>query len=355
MADLDRIRAALRDESLEGIIIARPEDRLWASGFSGSAGTVMVTLDDAVLMTDFRYTEQAASEAPGFRILEGRPEGEVLPQILMESGASRIAFDPSYATVLWFDRLKQQMTGVDLVPCERFMVGLRSRKAASEIELMTRAAVIADNAFITVLAKIRPGASECDIALEMEFLMRRAGAERLAFDIIVASGKRSSMPHGRASGKLIEDGDFVTIDYGAQVSGYCSDATRTVVVGRASEEQRKVYELVLRAQAAALGAIGPGKDCAAVDAVARDIIKEAGHGEHFGHTLGHGVGLAVHEMPSLGERSAGVALVPGNVVSVEPGVYVPGWGGVRIEDLVSITEDGYKNLTHVPKHLIEIG
>ena len=355
MADLNTIRAALRDKSLEGIIIARPEDRFWASGFTGSAGTVLVTLQDAVLMTDFRYTEQAAAEAPGFRIVEGRPESDVLAGIITNSGASRIGFDPSYATVLWHEHLMEQIKGIALVPHEQPIIGLRSRKTPSELDLMAKAARIADAAFLAALEEIKPGAKERDVALEIELFMRREGAERLAFDIIVVSGKRSSMPHGRATDKLIEKGDFVTIDYGAVVSGYCSDATRTVVVGRASEEQRRIYDLVLKAQMAALEAIGPGKDCAVIDGVARRIVEEAGHAQHFGHTLGHGVGVAVHEMPSLSERAAGILLVPGNVVSVEPGVYIPGWGGVRIEDLVAITGEGYRNMTSVPKQLIEIG
>jgi len=355
MTNLDRIRAALREESLEGIIIARPEDRFWASGFGGSAGTLLVTLDDAVLMTDFRYTEQAAAEAPAFRVVEGRPDGDVLARLILESGASKIGFDPNYATVHWYERLRPQIEGKTLVPVEQLLAGLRSRKTPAEVDIMARAAQIADRAFLAALERIRPGVKERDIALEIEFFMRREGAEHLAFDMIVTSGKRSSMPHGCATDKLIEEGDFVTIDYGAVVSGYCSDATRTVVAGRASEEQRRIYDLVSRAQMAALEAIGPGKDCAAMDAVARGVIEEAGHGEHFGHTLGHGVGVAVHEMPSLGEQSVGILLVPGNVVSVEPGVYIPGWGGVRIEDVVAITREGYRSLTCVPKQLIEIG
>ncbi len=355
MADLNTIRAALRDESLEGIIIARREDRFWASGFSGSAGTLFVTLDDAVLMTDFRYTEQAAAEAPAFRVIEGRPDTGVLAHLVQESGASKIGFDPGYATVHWYEHLRPQIEGKTLVPVERLMIDLRSRKTPAEVDIMARAASIADRAFLAGLERMKPGVKERDIALDIEFSMRREGAEGLSFDMIVASGKRSSMPHGRATDKLIQEGDLVTIDYGAVVSGYCSDATRTVVVGRASDEQRRIYDLVLKAQTAALEAIGPGRDCAAIDGVARRIIEEAGHGEHFGHTLGHGVGVAVHEMPSLGEQSVGVSLVPGNVVSVEPGVYIPGWGGVRIEDLVAITGDGYRNFTSVPKQLIEIG
>jgi Xaa-Pro aminopeptidase len=195
---------------------------------------------------------------------------------------------------------------------------------------------------------------ESEVAAELEYRMRREGATGFAFETIVASGPRSSLPHGRASDRLLAGGDFVTLDFGAQVDGYCSDITRTVVVGRASPEQKDIYDLVLRAQLAGVDAVQPGRAGSEVDAAAREIIARAGHGEHFGHGLGHGVGIVVHEAPRLAP-AVEAKLEPGMVTSVEPGVYVPGWGGVRIEDLVLVTGDGCRVLTGSPKELLELG
>lgn len=352
---LANVRRALARSALDGIIITRPENLFYASSFTGSSGTLLVTADRAVLLTDFRYVEQARNQAPGFVVVRTAPDPvHTLAGQLDLLRGQRIGFESDHTPVSWLKRLESKTPPVGLLPVEGFMEEVRAQKDPAEIERIAVAAKVADDAFECALGKIRPGAKEIDIALEIEFHMRRHGAQRLAFDIIVASGKRSSMPHGRASDKAIEEGDFVTIDYGAQVDGYCSDATRTVIVGRPSPEQRAIYDLVLRSQLAALEQIGPGRKCREIDATSRRIIEEAGHAEHYGHGLGHGVGVVVHESPRLSPEAGERVLVPGNVLSVEPGVYIPEWGGVRIEDLVAITDDGYRDFTRVTKELIEI-
>jgi len=227
---------------------------------------------------------------------------------------------------------------------------LRWVKDTAEIAAIARAVEIADAAFLHILGVLRPGLSEDDAALELEMFMRRAGAERLAFETVLASGPRSALPHGRATDRTMREGELVTLDFGAMWQGYCSDCTRTVVLGNADERQRHVYRVVLDAQAQALSMIRAGVACRDVDARARTVIAEAGFGEAFGHSLGHGVGLEVHEGPRLSPQEDAV-LEAGMILTVEPGIYLPGWGGVRIEELVVVSEDGCRILTHAPNDL----
>jgi len=350
---LDRVRQALADTGLGGIIVARPENRFYLSGFTGSAGVLLITKSDAVLLTDFRYVEQARQQSPAFRAVQVTNLHDGLAEMFAGSGAE-LGFESDYVTVSWLDEFKQRGVAHRLVPAKGLVEKMRAVKTAGELNKIARACEIVDVGFGHILDSLRPGLREIDIALELEFFMRRHGAQALAFDMIVASGKRSAMPHGRASAKRIETGDFVTFDIGVVVDGYCSDMTRTVVVGKASTKQERVYDTVLKAQTAALECIRAGARCSEVDGVARRLIAEAGHAEHFGHGLGHGVGVAVHEQPRLSPVAGDAVLEAGNVVSVEPGIYVDGWGGVRIEDLVAVTEDGLRNFTTSPKQLIQL-
>lgn len=352
---LPRLRSAMDRLALRALIITRPENRFYLSGFTGSNGALLITPDQAVLVTDFRYTQQARAQAPTFSVKQAADLQDELALLISGYVSSAVGFESDHVTVAWLDKMRAKAPGAELVPVEGLVESVRAVKTADELEKIANACELVDRGFEFILGKIRAGVREVDIALELEFFLKRNGAERLAFDIIVASGQRSSLPHGRASAKVIEYGEFVTIDVGAVLDGYCSDMTRTVVVGQASPEQRSIYDLVLGAQLAALSEIRAGRLCREIDGVARDIITAAGHGEHFGHGLGHGLGVVVHELPRLSRVAGETRLEPGNVVSVEPGVYIDGWGGVRIEDLVAVTEDGYRNFTASPKHLIQLG
>jgi Xaa-Pro aminopeptidase len=272
--------------------------------------------------------------------------------LIRRLGLQRVGIEEEYLPVGAFRRLEAGAAPSEIVPVEG-LDRIRWQKSPEEIETIRRAAAVADAAFADVLPLIRPGAVERDIAVELELRMRRRGAERMAFDIIVASGPRAALPHGVASDRVIGPGEFVTVDFGAVVGGYCSDCTRTVVTAPATDRHREIYDVVLRAQTAALAGMWPGMTGREADALARSVIAGAGHGDAFGHSLGHGVGLAIHEGPTLSPREEAV-LQPGAVVTVEPGIYLPGWGGVRIEDLVVITGTGCENLTGSPKTLHEV-
>lgn len=341
---------------VQGLLVTRPENRFYLTGFTGSAGYVLITGRHARLLTDFRYTEQASLQAPGFEIIRhGAPWFRAFGEQVSELGLERLGFEAEHVSVADLESLREAAPGLDLVGLRGTVEELRLVKDETEIALIERAVTCSDEAFRKVLASgvLRPGVREFEVAAEIEHHMRLGGASRAAFDTIVASGPRSSLPHGRASGRVLSAGDLVTMDFGAVVDGYCSDITRTVVIGAADPEQRRVYDLVLRAQLAGLRAVAPGAGGREVDEAARAVIRDGGHGEHFGHGLGHGVGIAVHEGPRLSPVSESV-LRAGMVTSVEPGVYLTGWGGVRIEDLVVVTASGCRVLTRSPKELIEL-
>jgi len=346
----------MAEAKVDGAIIMEPSNRRYLSGFTGSAANLLVTAEEALLITDFRYIEQATAQAPDFKIVKSAGGTSLQPLVDLIRGMKlqRVAFESDYLVFDGYNYLREALGGDALVPLKGVVERIRQIKNPGEIQLIRKAQSITEQALEKTLPLIKPGVSEREIALELETWMRRLGADKTGFDTIVASGTRSSLPHGVASDKLIEQGDFVTIDCGAVYQGYCGDLTRTYVVGGGSAptaEQRRIYDIVLRAQKAALEGLKAGITGRAGDSYARDIIAGAGHGDHFGHGLGHCVGLAIHESPRLSPTDETV-IQAGMVITVEPGIYIPGWGGVRIEDTVAVTENGIDNLTTIAKDLM---
>ncbi|MCM3161692.1 Xaa-Pro peptidase family protein [Metabacillus litoralis] len=349
---LEKIRQRFKELSIDGLLITSSYNRRYMTGFTGTAGVVVISEDKAVFITDFRYTEQAAKEIEGFEIVQhtGPIIEEVADQV-EKLGIKRLGFEQDSLTYQLFSSYKEAIKSSEFIPVSGAVEKLRLIKSPAEIKILKEAAEIADAAYKHILTYIKPGLKEIDVANELEFFMRKNGAVSSSFDIIVASGYRSALPHGVASEKEIEKGDFVTLDFGAYYKGYCSDITRTFAVGEPSDELKKIYSIVLEAQLRGMNGIKPGLTGKQADALTRDYIKEQGYGEYFGHSTGHGLGMEVHEGPALSFKSDTV-LEQGMVVTVEPGIYVAGLGGVRIEDDTVITEKGNESLTHSPKDLI---
>ncbi len=350
MTTIEQLRAFMKEENLNGLLITRPENRRYTSGFTGSSGHVLLTADRNLFITDFRYKDQAAKECQDFEILLHNREKKVI-DLIAELKLSRLGFEDSFMTVKDYRSYTDELEDTSLVPIGDRIEKIRQIKRSDEIEAIRTAASIADRAFDHVLTMIKPGVTEREVALALEMQMKKLGATKLSFESIVASGKRGALPHGIASDKVIEAGELVTLDFGCVYDGYCSDMTRTIAVGEVSDEMRDIYHTVLGAQEAALAAIQAGVTGESVDKVARDIIEKAGHGDHFGHGLGHAVGLEVHESPRLAP-GADDKLEAGMIVTDEPGIYVPDLGGVRIEDLVLVTDEGCEILSRSPKELI---
>ena len=343
MTRTDKIRAHLEDGV--GVIISGYPNIFYYSGFTSEDAVLVVTKDRQILATDARYTVQAKLQAPDFEIYD------------IENGLKKL-FDGIKEEVFGFEEnvmtvsemaIFQKLTK-KLIPMSEKLNKPRRIKDSEEIEKIARAEELAKDALLHTMPKIKVGMTEREVALLIEFYMLKNGASKTSFETVVASGLRSSMPHGVASDKVIESGDFVTMDFGCVLDGYCSDMTRTVVMGKASERQREIYDIVKNAQEAALLAIACGKGCAEIDKVARDIIENAGYGANFGHSLGHSVGIEIHEAPNFSPRSKDLAQA-GNVITVEPGIYIEGFGGVRIED-VAVVGEKTKNLTDFTKELI---
>lgn len=357
MDHIGRLRSVaetLDDHHLDALLVSKLTNIRYLCGFTGSTGYLLVGKNGSWFVTDGRYRIQAASEVVGAEVVVPGMVEETGPALLDAAralGAARVGFESEHLTVASAERLRGWVEGLEVAGTEGVVERLRRVKEPRELELMREAARIADEGFEYVLNVIEAGRTEREIALDLEFFLRRSGADETSFDPIVAAAERSALPHAHPTDRRVERGRWVLFDLGCRVEGYCSDMTRTVAVGEPDDRHREIYELVLNAQEAGLGALEPGVTGADADRAAREVIEKAGYGESFGHGLGHGVGLEVHEAPVLRRTSADV-LEPGNVVTVEPGVYIDGWGGVRIEDLVVVTESGSEVLSKASKDLI---
>ncbi|MCD9021340.1 M24 family metallopeptidase [Cohnella silvisoli] len=349
---ITRLREQLATTQGKALLVTHPVNRRYLSGFTGSSGVVLITADKAALITDFRYREQAPQQAQGFQIVEhGTDVNATVADLLRQWNVDVLLFEERNVTFAAYSSMDKALTPVKLLPSEGIVEKLRMIKDDGELAIMQEAADLADRAFVHILRYIKPGATESSIALELEIFMRSQGAASSSFDTIVASGERSALPHGVASDRIIGRDEFVKLDYGAYYKGYCSDITRTVVVGKPSDKHREIYEIVKEAQQYALDHLVPGMTGKEGDALTRDIITRYGYGEYFGHGTGHGLGMEIHEAPRL-SLTGDVVLEPGMTVTVEPGIYLPGFGGVRIEDDIVITDKGIRILTNSPKQLI---
>lgn len=352
-SQLQWVRTQFTKWKVDGLLISSGSNRRWLSGFTGSSGQLLITQEKALLATDFRYWEQAARQAPAYTLFKHQRTHEDTQAFLREADVKRIGVEAGHLTVLELKQLKTADSSIKWVSLAETVEPLRAVKTAEELAIIRRAAAITDQAAAQIPALAHPAMTEKQLAWEIEKLMRELGAEATAFTLTVASGPNGASPHHSASDRPLQVGDAIIVDMGAQVDGYKSDLTRTFFLGNEpTGEFWRVYNLVLAAQTAVLQQAKAGMTSKAIDALARDMITAAGHKEQFGHGLGHSLGLDIHEKPQFTFRddAMGNAIIPaGAVMTVEPGVYIPGWGGVRIEDLVLVTETGLELLSHAPK------
>ena len=339
----------LSERELDALLISTPQNRRYLSGFTGSAGYLLVTPQRQILFTDSRYTEQAGAQSPHFEVVQMKAGLSWLLDALKETGVRRVGFESDNMTVASYHRMleaikeEEGLSGTSLIATTGITDELRVLKDAEELAHLQKAIDASDKAMEQVCPAIEGGMTEREVAWRMEAAMRQFGADKISFDTIVAAGPNGAMVHHRPTDRVIQAGEPIVIDMGAQVGGYCSDITRTVVVGEPDEMFYKIYNIVLGAQLTAINTVRPGLTGEECDSLSRDIIAGAGYGDNFGHSLGHGVGLAVHENPRVGPGAEDV-LKPGMVFTVEPGIYISGWGGVRIEDIVVLGEDGARAL-----------
>lgn len=349
-----QLAAQLSERELDAILISTPENRRYLSSFTGSAGYLLVTPQRQILFTDSRYTEQAGNQSPHFEVIQTKTGLGWLLETLKETGVRRVGFESDHMTVASYNRIldaikeEEDLSGTSLIATSGITDELRVFKDKEEVAQLQKAIDASDRAMETVCPTIEAGMTEKEVAWRMEVAMREFGADKISFGTIVAAGPNGAMAHHRPSDTVIQAGEPIVIDMGAQVGGYCSDISRTVVVGEPDEIFHKIYNIVLGAQLTAINTVRPGLTGEECDALSRDIIAEAGYGDNFGHSLGHGVGLAVHESPRVGPHADNV-LKPDMVFTVEPGIYLTGWGGVRIEDIVVLGEDGAKVLSKAGK------
>lgn len=351
---LEAIRSKLQSLELDALLVSTPENRRYLSGFTGTAGYLLITSEEAILATDFRYVEQAQGQAPQFEVIKIESAWSWLVQQLNRLRLEQLGVEGQHLTL---STHKQIITALKempdnqrpkLVVTNTIVETQRAVKDLEELSLIQKAIDIADNAMGEVVSHLHQGQTEKEIAWLLEKTMRDMGADNPSFDTIVAAGPNGAMPHHRPSDTAIAEKEPIVIDMGAQVSGYCSDLTRTVCLGEPDDTFRRVYDTVLGAQLTAISLIKSGMTSDEGDSFARTVIEENGYGENFGHSLGHGVGLAVHEMPPVGPKGT-YMLEEGMVFTVEPGIYLSGWGGVRIEDVVILTSEGTKVLSKSPK------
>lgn len=355
MDNYKRVQEINKNLNIDAVLISNGNNMRYVSGFAGETGYLYISDKHHMVITDFRYTYQAEAEAEGYEIVTIGSGGyeEAINDILKKDNVKRLGFESKDMLYSRYQDLMDKLNVDQLIPIKDEVTRLRRIKTPRELEYIKQAESIGDKVFSEILSYIKPGITELEVAARIEYLLKLYGGERTSFSAIVASGVNSSMPHAVPTKKKIELGDFVTMDYGCVYEGYCSDMTRTIVVGKASDKQKEIYNIVLEAQLAALDVIKAGLKGKDVDKVARDIIYNAGYEGCFGHGLGHSVGLFIHEDPRLSPSEEDI-IEAGMIETVEPGIYVRGFGGVRIEDLVVVTEDGYENYTHSDKSLIEL-
>lgn len=337
----------------DGVFLNAPHSLRYFTGFCGGEGIALVLPEKRYLFVDSRYTVAAQAEAPDFEVIEFGGSNRNLKIGERLEGVRSLVFEEQFLSVLEFRNLESAFEKIEWKCGSAKLETLRMIKNEEELNWLRKAEQIGVEAYEAVIPQIRPGISENEIAAELEYQMRKRGAEGTSFETIAVSGYKTSMPHGKPDGKKVALGELVTMDFGCRLGGYCSDMTRTVSVGKADAEQKRIYETVLAAQKKGLETIRAGIMGKEADAAARKVIADAGYGKYFGHSLGHGVGLLIHELPNLSPASE-IRLEPGMVVTCEPGIYIPELGGVRIEDMVHVTRDGIENLTHLSKELIEL-
>lgn len=345
---LEQLRSVIAANGADGALITNGFNRHYLSGFMSSAGSLLVTGSAAVLATDSRYSERAAAVAEGWDVRDVTSKPDWLGECAAELGIKKLCFESGDVSVARHQQMAKKAGGVELIPVSDLAEQIRVAKDAAEITKLERAVLIGDEAFTKTARGIKPGQTESEIAFQFEFNARKLGASALSFPTIVASGPNASSPHHETADRAVREGETIVFDCGVIYDSYCSDLTRTVVLGEPTDKIREVYNVVLAAQQRATAAIKPGVRGVDVDAVARDHIREAGYGKYFGHGLGHGVGLEIHEEPYLAPRSK-ATLAVGNVVTIEPGIYIPGWGGVRIEDMAVVEADGARVISTAEK------
>jgi Xaa-Pro aminopeptidase len=348
-----KLRTSIAKKELDALLISQPENLRYLSGFTGSSGWLLISGQNAILTTDFRYTEQAKEESPNFEIIQIKQElHNWLPGLVSDLGWHKLGFEASFISYEGYHKLSEAIetkrVNLEFVPTTGIVEQLRSIKEPEELRFITKAVELADAAFEQAKTIIRPGVTEKEIAWEIEKILRQGTSEGLPFEIIVASGPNSALPHAQPTEKIICSGEPVLIDMGARINGYCSDLSRTLFLGRANKTFRKIYNIVLKAQTTAIERVESAMNASQADQFARSVIEQTGYGDAFGHGLGHGVGLAVHEFPRLGLSSSD-SLADGMVFTIEPGIYLAGQGGVRIEDMVVLENGKARVLTKASK------
>ena len=355
MTRIEAVKKALAEQDIDSLIVLDELNQQYLSGFAFTDGLLLITRKRSFLITDFRYYEMAKNEAfSELEVIIPENRKQTIEDIMKADGCKRVGFEGNSVSFATYNKYKETYPDCEFVNIGSIIEEQREIKSADEIEMMQKAQDITDGAFSHIIKHIRRDMTEIEVAAELEYYMRRSGASGFAFDTIAVSGDASALPHGTPRNVKLREG-FLTMDFGARLGGYCSDMTRTVVIGKATPDIRHLYDTVLAAQLAGLAAIRPGADCAECDKAARDVIDSyVQYKGTFGHSLGHGVGLFVHEGPRLAKKVEGRALRVGEVVTCEPGIYLTGKYGCRIEDMVAITDSGIYNFTHSTKELIEI-
>ncbi|WP_010238040.1 M24 family metallopeptidase [Clostridium arbusti] len=351
---IKKLRKSMELRGLDAVLVIGDPNRNYLSGFTGDESFSIITEEKALFITDSRYTQQAKNEVKDYEVLEYKGAfPDFFSDTIKKLNVKKVGFEDNVVSYNLFSQFSSK-TEAELIPMGGIIEEIRLIKDEGEIKSIRNAASIADKAFSHMLKFIKAGMSEKEIGLELEFTMKKLGAKDLSFPSIVASGVRSSLPHGKATDKIVEKGDFLTLDFGCIFEEYCSDMTRTVAIGEPNDKLKEIYNVVLKAQEDVLKFIKPALNTKDVDSVARDYITKKGYGSYFGHGLGHGVGREIHEAPRLSPMSD-VVLKEGMIVTDEPGIYIPNFGGVRIEDLVLVTKDGCEALSKSPKNLIRLG